>query len=314
MLKKSQASGKTHLRGEIPWLSPGAIGVVKLTNMSEDQSNNGSGRKTLMGRIGDMFTSEPRDREEFKELINESFERGILDAEVLAMIEGALAVSEMQVRDAMIPRSHMVVIPLETPLDEFLPLVLESGHSRFPVIGEDRDEVEGILLAKDLLRYYSENSGPLDLKSLVRPAVVIPESKRLNMLLRDFRASRNHMAIVVDEYGGVSGLITIEDVLEEIVGEIDDEHDEAEEAPIKSVGGTKYQINALAEVEDFNEAFECDFSDEGYDTVGGLLLAEFGRVPENGEKVILADRFEFTVTAADNRRIIMLEMNDLLVE
>ena len=282
--------------------------------MSEDQSSNGSGRDTWMGRIGKVFTSEPRDREELKELINESCEKGILDAEAVAMIEGVLAVSEMQVRDAMVPRSHMVVIPLENPLEEFLPLILESGHSRFPVIGEDRDEVEGILLAKDLLRHYAENSGPLDLTALVRPAVVIPESKRLNMLLRDFRASRNHMASVVDEYGGVSGLITIEDVLEEIVGEIDDEHDEEEEAPIKSLGKHRYQINALAEVEDFNEVFECDFSDEGYDTVGGLLLAEFGRVPEKGEDVVLADRFHFRVTVADNRRIIMLEMNDLKVE
>ena len=220
--------------------------------MSEDQSSNGSGPKTWMGRIGKVFSSEPRDRQELKELINESCEKGILDAEAVAMIEGALAVSEMQVRDAMVPRSHMVVIPLEIPLEEFLPLILESGHSRFPVIGEDRDEVEGILLAKDLLRHYAENSGQLDLKSLVRPAVVIPESKRLNMLLRDFRASRNHMAIVVDEYGGVSGLITIEDVLEEIVGEIDDEHDEEEEAPIKQLGKNLYQVNALAEVEDFN--------------------------------------------------------------
>jgi magnesium and cobalt transporter len=279
--------------------------------MSEDQSSNGSGPKTWMERIGKVFSSEPRDRQELKELINESCEKGILDAEAVAMIEGALAVSEMQVRDAMVPRSHMVVIPLEIPLEEFLPLILESGHSRFPVIGEDRDEVEGILLAKDLLRHYAENSGPLDLKTLVRPAVVIPESKRLNMLLRDFRASRNHMAIVVDEYGGVSGLITIEDVLEEIVGEIDDEHDEEEEAPIKQMGKNLYQVNALAEVEDFNEAFQCDFSDEGYDTVGGLLLAEFGRVPERGETVVLGDRFQFSVTAADNRRIIMLEMNDL---
>jgi magnesium and cobalt transporter len=204
----------------------------------------------------------------------------------------------------------MVVIPLEDPLEEVLPLILESGHSRFPVIGEDRDEVEGILLAKDLLRQFAENSGPLDLQTLVRPAVVIPESKRLNMLLRDFRASRNHMAIVVDEYGGVSGLITIEDVLEEIVGEIDDEHDEEEEAPIKQLGKNRFQINALTEVEEFNEAFSCDFSDEGYDTVGGLLLAEFGRVPEKGEEVVLADRFQFRVTVADNRRIIMLEMSD----
>ena len=279
--------------------------------MSEEQSGNGSGHKTWMERIGKVFTSEPRNREELKELINESCEKGILDAEAVAMIEGALAVSEMQVRDAMVPRSHMVVVPLEIPLDESMTLVIESGHSRFPVIGEDRDEVEGILLAKDLLRHYAENSGPLELRSLLRAAVVIPESKRLNMLLRDFRSSRNHMAIVADEYGGVSGLITIEDVLEEIVGEIDDEHDEEEEAPIKILGDNRYQINALAEVEDFNEAFECDFSDEGYDTVGGLILAEFGRVPESGEDVVLAERFQFRVTAADNRRIIMLEMNDL---
>ncbi len=279
--------------------------------MSEGQSSNGSGSDTWMGRISRVFSSEPRDRKELKELIHESCEKGILDSEAVAMIEGALAVSEMQVRDAMVPRSHMVVIPLDIPVDEFLPLIIESGHSRFPVIGEDRDEVEGILLAKDLLRHYAENNGPLDLKALVRPAAVIPESKRLNMLLRDFRASRNHMAIVVDEYGGVSGLITIEDVLEEIVGEIDDEHDEEEEPPIKPLGKNRYQINALAEIEDFNEAFECDFSDEDYDTVGGLLLAEFGRVPERGEEVVLADRFRFSVTTSNNRRIIMLEMNDL---
>jgi magnesium and cobalt transporter len=282
--------------------------------MSEDQSSNGSGHKTWMERLGEIFTSEPRDREELKDLINEACDKGILDNEAVAMIEGVLSVSEMQVRDAMIPRSHMVVVPFDSPLEDFLPLVLESGHSRFPVIGEDRDEVEGILLAKDLLRHYAENSGPVDMKTMVRPAVVIPESKRLNMLLRDFRSSRNHMAIVVDEYGGVSGLITIEDVLEEIVGEIDDEHDEEEEAPIKPLGGNRFQVNALAEVEDFNEVFECDFSDEGYDTVGGLLLAEFGRVPERGEEVVLAERFRFKVTAADNRRIIMMEMNDLHTE
>ena len=282
--------------------------------MSEDQSSNGSGPKTWVGRISKAFSPEPRDRDELKELINESLVKGILDTEVVAMINGALAVSEMQVRDAMLPRSHMVVISIETPLDEFLPIILESGHSRFPVIGEDRDEVEGILLAKDLLRHYAEESGPFDLKALLRPVVVIPESKRLNMLLRDFRASRNHMAIVVDEYGGVSGLITIEDVLEEIVGEIDDEHDEEEEAPIKVLGGNSYRINALAEIENFNEVFECSLSDEEYDTVGGLLLAEFGRVPETAEEVVLAERFHFIVTAADSRRIIMLEMNDLKPE
>jgi magnesium and cobalt transporter len=278
--------------------------------MSEDQSSNGSGSKSWMDRISKVFSSEPRDREELKELISESAEKGILDAEAVAMIEGSLAVSEMQVRDAMVPRSHMVVIPLDNPLDELLPLILESGHSRFPVIGEDRDEVEGILLAKDLLRHYAENSGPLNIKDLVRPAIVIPESKRLNMLLRDFRASRNHMAMVVDEYGGISGLITIEDVLEEIVGEIDDEHDEEEEAAIKPLGGNRFQVKALTEIEDFNDEFECEFSDEDYGTVGGLLLSEFGRVPDLGDEVVLGERFMFRVTRADSRRIVMLEMTD----
>ena len=278
--------------------------------MSEGQSSIGSGPRAWLERIAKVFSSEPRNREELKELINESFEKGILDSEAVDMIEGALAVSEMQVRDVMVPRSHMVVIPLDIPLDEFLPLILESGHSRFPVIGEDRDEVEGILLAKDLLRHYAEGNGPLNIKALVRPAIVIPESKRLNMLLRDFRASRNHMAIVVDEYGGVSGLITIEDVLEEIVGEIDDEHDEEEEAVIKPLGKNRFQVNALTEIEDFNDEFGCDFSDEDYGTIGGLLLAEFGRFPEKGDEVLLVGRFKFLVTAADNRRIIMLEMTD----
>jgi len=279
--------------------------------MSEDQSSSGFQSWGWVGRICKMCSPAPRNREELRNLISESCDNGILDAEVVAMIEGALAVSEMQVRDAMVPRSHMVVIPLDTQLEEFLPQILESGHSRFPVIGEDRDEVQGILLAKDLLRHYAESNGPLNVKELLRPAVVIPESKRLNMLLRDFRASRNHMAIVVDEYGGVSGLITIEDVLEEIVGEIDDEHDEEEEAAIKPLGKNHFQVNALTEIEDFNLEFGCDFSDEDYGTVGGLLLAEFGRVPEQGDKVVLDERFQFQVTAADNRRIIMLEMYDL---
>ena len=196
-------------------------------------------------------------------------------------------------------------------LVEFLPQILESGHSRFPVIGEDRDEVEGILLAKDLLRFFAEGGGEFHLTEVIRPAVLIPESKRLNILLRDFKASRNHMAIVVDEYGGVSGLITIEDVLEEIVGEIDDEHDEAEEAPIKALGERRFLVQALTPIDDFNNRFDCDLSDEDYDTIGGLLLAEFGRVPERGEMVVLDERFEFRVTASDNRRIISLELNVL---
>jgi magnesium and cobalt transporter len=262
-------------------------------------------------RIVSAFSNEPRDREELKGLLKESLQSGVLDADVLAMMEGAIEVSEMQVRDAMVPRSHMVVIPRDGELAEFLPQILESGHSRFPVIGEDRDEVEGILLAKDLLRFFAEGSADFRLVDFIRPAVLIPESKRLNVLLRDFKASRNHMAIVVDEYGGVSGLITIEDVLEEIVGDIDDEHDEEEEALVTALGEQKFQVQALMPIAEFNETFGTVLSDEDYDTIGGLLLSEFGRVPEHGEKVMLDGRFEFRVTASDNRRIISCEMNDL---
>ena len=279
--------------------------------MSDDQSSNGAGQKSWMERIKSVFSKEPRDRNELKELLNESLHRGVLDTEVLTMMEGALEVSEIQVRDAMVPRSHMVVIPRDATLETFLPRMLESGHSRFPVIGEDRDEVEGILLAKDLLRHFADGVREFNLLEVMRPAVVIPESKRLNILLRDFRVNRNHMAIVVDEYGGVSGLITIEDVLEEIVGEIDDEHDEEEVAPISELGNSRFLVQALTPIEDFNEVFSCELSEENYGTVGGLVLAEFGRVPEQGDCVVLDDRFEFRVTASDSRRIISLELNVL---
>jgi magnesium and cobalt transporter len=259
--------------------------------MSDDQSSNGAGDKTWVERITGAFSSEPRDRDELKELLNESLQKGVLDKDAFAMMEGALEVSEMQVRDAMVSRSQMVVIPRDGKLEDFLPTILETGHSRFPVIGEDRDEVEGILLAKDLLRHFAEGLSEFDLLAVIRPAVLIPESKRLNMLLRDFRASRNHMAIVVDEYGGVSGLITIEDVLEEIVGEIDDEHDEEEEAAITELGKNRYKVKALAPIEEFNEQFECELSVEDY--------------------VVLAGRFEFKVTASNSRRIFTLELNVL---
>jgi magnesium and cobalt transporter len=211
----------------------------------------------------------------------------------------------------MIPRSQMVVVHADSPLEEFLPHIVESGHSRFPVIGEDKDEVVGILLAKDLLPHVAPGGPPIDLSAIIRPAVVIPESKRLNVLLRDFRVSRNHMAIVVDEYGGVSGLITIEDVLEEIVGEIDDEYDAEEEALIQQTGENRFVVQALTPIDEFNDAFESDFSDDDYGTIGGLLLAQFGRVPEYGDSMILGDRFEFRVVKANNRRIIALEMNVL---
>jgi magnesium and cobalt transporter len=279
--------------------------------MSEDQSSNGSGKKTWVEKIGAAFSNLPRDRDDLIGILNESCRQGIVDADALAMMEGALEVSETQVRDAMIPRSQMVVVHNDSDLSEFLPGILESGHSRFPVIGEDKDEVVGILMAKDLLPHLASGGEEFDLSGAIRPAVVIPESKRLNVLLRDFRVSRNHMAIVVDEYGGVSGLITIEDVLEEIVGEIDDEYDEEEEALVLQIGENRYQVQALTPIDDINDQFGSDLSDDDYGTVGGLLLAEFGRVPEFDDVVTLAGKFEFRVTKADSRRIITLEMNVL---
>ena len=279
--------------------------------MSEDQSSNGSGKMTWVEKIGAAFSNQPRNRDQLLEILNMACEQGILDSDALAMMEGALDVSETQVRDAMIPRSQMVVVNNDADLNEFLPGILESGHSRFPVIGEDKDEVVGILMAKDLLPHLASGGEKFDLTDAIRPAVVIPESKRLNLLLRDFRVSRNHMAIVVDEYGGVSGLITIEDVLEEIVGEIDDEYDEEEEALILQLGENRYQVQALTPIDDLNDQFGSDLSDDDYGTVGGLLLAEFGRVPEYDDVVTLADKFEFRVVKADSRRIITLEMNVL---
>ncbi len=277
--------------------------------MSEDQSSNGSGRKSWVERIGKAFSNLPRNRDELKEFLQETCEQGVLDSDALAMMYGALEVSETQARDAMIPRSQMVVVPHTMDLAAILPRIIESGHSRFPVIGEDKDEVVGILLAKDLLPYVAAANDQFDLNAAIRPAVLIPESKRLNMLLRDFRASRNHMAIVVDEYGGVSGLITIEDVLEEIVGDIDDEYDPLEEALVVPLGPNRYQVQALTPIDELNEAIDSNFSDEDYGTIGGLLMAEFGRVPDFDDVVVLDDRWEFRVTRADSRRIVTLELN-----
>lgn len=279
--------------------------------MNEDQSSSDSRKLTWVEKIGKAFSSQPRNRDELIVLLKETCENGIFDTDALAMMEGALKVSETQVRDAMIPRSQMIVVHNDARLDEFLPQILESGHSRFPVIGEDKDEVVGILLAKDLLPHLASGGEKFSLAQTIRTAVVIPESKRLNLLLRDFRSSRNHMAIVVDEYGGVSGLITIEDVLEEIVGEIDDEYDAQEEALILPLDDNLYQVQALTPIDDLNDMFSSDLSDDDYGTVGGLLLAKFGRVPVHGDMVVLDKRFEFRVTKADNRRIITLEMNVL---
>jgi magnesium and cobalt transporter len=279
--------------------------------MSEDQSGNGSGPKSWVERIGKALSNQPRNRDDLIELLEQARAEGVIDADALAMMKGALEVSEMQVRDAMIPRSQMVVVPATLEIQAFLPRIIESGHSRFPVIGEDKDGVVGILLAKDLLPHVASGGEHFDLKSAIRPAMLIPESKRLNMLLRDFRASRNHMAIVVDEYGGVSGLITIEDVLEEIVGDIDDEYDEQEEALVLPLGQRRFQVQALTPIDDLNELIGSDFSDDEFGTIGGLLMARFGRVPEVDDVVVLDGRWEFRVTRADSRRLLALELQEL---
>ncbi|MFO7763005.1 MAG: transporter associated domain-containing protein [Wenzhouxiangellaceae bacterium] len=272
--------------------------------MNDDPPNstNGSGGKTWLERLGRMFGADPRSREDLLDLLREAAESGLIELETLKMIEGALEVDELQVRDAMIPRSQMVVIHKGDTLDEILAMIIESGHSRFPVVGEDKDEIQGILLAKDLLQLVVHKDSELKLADLIRDPVIIPESKRLNVLLNEFRVNKNHMAIVVDEYGGVAGLITIEDVLEEIVGDIDDEHDAETVEDIQALGEGRYLVQALTAIDDFNESFGSEFSDEEFDTIGGLVVSEFGYVPEVDEVVELGG-WRFEVTAADDRRL-----------
>ena len=251
---------------------------------------------------------EPRDRAELVEELREAGRRGLIEADALSMIEGVLEVADLQVRDIMVSRSQMVVLDREDPPEKLLPVIVESGHSRFPVIGEDRDQVVGILLAKDLLRYFGEGgSAEFDMREVLRPAVFVPESKRLNVLLKEFRVSRNHMAVVVDEYGGVSGLVTIEDVIEEIVGDIADEYDIEEDQTIRRDAERQFTVHALARIEDFNEFFGTRFSDEEFDTIGGLVMHQFGRLPKRGEAVTI-DGFDFKVLRSDRRRIDLLRV------
>lgn len=249
-----------------------------------------------------MLSGEPRNREELLEELRAAQANGLLSGDTLAMVEGAIRVTELSVGDVMVARAQMVMIPADAPLADILAIVTESGHSRFPVHGEDKDEILGILLAKDLLKYFGHDRD-CDVRALLRPAVLIPESMRLNVLLAEFRDSRNHMAIVVDEYGGVAGLITIEDVLEQIVGEIDDEHDEEEaETLIQPLPDGAFLVSALTPIADFNERFGTEYSDEEFDTVGGLVTAAVGHLPESGEEAALAG-FRFRVTQADDRRV-----------
>ncbi|KAF1709291.1 magnesium/cobalt efflux protein [Pseudoxanthomonas kalamensis DSM 18571] len=267
-------------------------------------------RRSWLDRISSAISGEPNTRDDLIELLRDTHDSGVIEADTLRMMEGAIAVAGMTVGDVMVPRAQMVVLPAEAKLLELMKLVVESGHSRFPVHGEDKDEILGILLAKDLLRGVVEDNGPRSIHELLRPAVLIPESKNLNVLLREFRQSRNHMAIVVDEYGGVSGLVTIEDVLEEIVGEIDDEHDDAEDpqALIAAQADGQFVVDALTPIDDFNERFGADFDDDEYDTIGGLVTAEIGHLPEAGEELTLG-RFLFRVTSADARRLHALHVS-----
>jgi magnesium and cobalt transporter len=263
---------------------------------------NATGR--WLKRITQSFSGEPQDREELKAMLREARERGLVDSEALEMLEGVLEVGDIQVRDIMVPRAQMVCVRRDDAAGTIMPIVVESGHSRFPVMDGDRDDIVGILLAKDLLRFaISTEEVRFDIREYMRPAVFVPESKRLNVLLKDFRRNRNHMAIVVDEYGGVSGLVTIEDVMEQIVGEIDDEFDVEEDLNIRKDADHQYTVRGVTRIDEFNEYFGSKLSEEeGFDTVAGLLMKELGRLPRRGEAANI-DGFEFRVARADRRRI-----------
>ncbi|WP_158769888.1 CNNM family magnesium/cobalt transport protein CorC [Paraglaciecola sp. L1A13] len=279
--------------------------------MSEDNppSTNGSSNKGWLDKIVQSFTGEPKNKDELFSVIIDAEQREVINQETREMIEGVMEVSEMRVREIMIPRAQMTTIDITETVDKFLPIMLDSAHSRFPVISEDKDHIEGIVLAKDLLKYAFIPGKELELKNVLRPAVIVPESKRVDVLLKEFQQKRFHMAIVVDEYGGVSGLVTIEDILELIVGEIEDEHD-AEEIisdNIRALNKHTYSVKALTELEDFNDFFKTSFDEEEADTIGGIVLKAFGHMPMRDEKVSI-NGFIFTVSNSDSRRLIQLKV------
>ncbi len=279
--------------------------------MTEDQSRKDSdteNQKSWLSKLANIFTDEPQNRDDLLEILKEAHENGLLDIDALNMMKGALKVTDLQVRQVMIPRAQMVVIPLTSNIEEVLPIIVESGHSRFPVVGEDKDELEGILLAKDVLKSFVKDEKDFNLKEILRPAVVIPESKQVNILLNEFRTTRNHMAIIIDEYGGVAGLVTIEDILEVIVGEIDDEYDDREDPYIMQVNEQLYRINALTTIAEFNEAFDLAFDDTEFDTIGGLVASEAGRLPETGEEILVSN-LVFKIIKSDKRRIEFVEVD-----
>lgn len=277
--------------------------------MSEDRSSNE--QKSWLNKLTQAFAHEPRNRQELLEVLRDAHQNKLLDSEALAIVEGAIQVADLQVRDIMVPRSQMVSIKACQTPPEFLPAIIDSAHSRYPVIGESIDEVIGILLAKDLLPLIlRDDSKPFNIKDLLRPATFVPESKRLNVLLREFRANHNHMAVVIDEYGGVAGLVTIEDVLEQIVGEIEDEHDVEEDSYIKPLPSGDFLVKALTPIDNFNEAFDTGFPDDEFDTVGGLVMSAFGHLPKRNEVTEIGE-YRFRVLNADSRRIHLLRLTPL---
>jgi len=276
--------------------------------MSNDHSSRDSGRSSWIGKLKTLFTDQVDSTRDLVQVLRKAQRNKVIDADLLSIIEGALQVSEMQVRDIMIPRSQVVTVKASATPHEILPVVIEAQHSRFPVIGDTIDEVIGILLAKDLLPLALEReTRKFELKDILRPATFVPESKRLNHLLKEFRENRNHMAIVIDEYGDLAGLCTIEDVLEQIVGEIEDEHDIDDEVFIKAIDANNHTVKALTPIEDFNDHFNCQFPEEDFDTIGGLVLSHFGRIPQRDESVVIG-LYTFKILNVDNRQIRLLQV------
>lgn len=271
------------------------------------ERDHDAGPASWWRRLTQRLAGGPRTREDLNDLLDGAHESGLVDADAASMIRGVFETGQLQVRDIMVPRAQMVVVERDWPLEQLLREVVDAGHSRFPVIGDSRDEIIGILLAKDLLRFTSSDVETFDLNRWLRPVAFVPESKRVNVLLKDFRKSRNHMALVADEYGSVAGLVTIEDVLEQIVGEIDDEHDESESAQIQKQDDRRFLVQGLTPIDEFNRYFNAEFSDEDFDTVGGLVMHELGHMPRRGESIQI-DRFQFNVQRADSRRVHLLQV------
>jgi magnesium and cobalt transporter len=277
--------------------------------MNDDHSDNDPGPSSWIGKLKEVFTESVESTEDLRQVLRKAQRNKVIDNDALSIIEGALQVSDMQVRDIMIPRSQVVTVNADAAPRDILPIVIEAQHSRFPVIGDSIDEVLGILLAKDLLPLALEQqTRKFDIKDILRPANFVPESKRLNVLLKEFRENRNHMAIVIDEYGDLAGLCTIEDILEQIVGEIEDEHDTDAESFIKPLDEGHFTVKALTPISEFNEYFDCDYPEEDFDTIGGLVLSHFGRIPQRDEKISLGT-FLFRVLNADNRQIRLLHVS-----